>query len=226
MWDRASFKGSELAGKTIGIVGLGLIGREVAAICQKFEMRTVAYDPVMSPDVAARSGIQLMPLKSLFLEADFLTVHTPLNEATKDLIDAHALNSCKTGVKVINTARGGIINEQALLDALKSGQVSGAALDVFTTEPPTNPAALELIDHPNVICTPHLGEGFAAVVCVSVCLCACACVYACVCTSWSSPAKACRVLQAPQQRTPSSASPRTSLNTLPTPLTASSTLAS
>jgi D-3-phosphoglycerate dehydrogenase len=153
-WDRKSFTGTEVFEKTIGVIGLGKIGREVAARCKGLAMHVVGYDPVLSPDAAAKLGIQPVSLDELYRRADFITVHTPLTAETTGLLDDAAFEKCKKGVRVVNCARGGIIDEAALLRALESGRVAGAALDVFVAEPPKgNP----LIGHPKVIVTPHLG---------------------------------------------------------------------
>ncbi|MBI2619025.1 MAG: phosphoglycerate dehydrogenase [Ignavibacteriales bacterium] len=153
-WERKKFIGTELLGKTIGIIGLGKIGREVAARCQAFGMTTVGYDPVLAADIASTMDIQLVSLEELFARSDFITVHTPLNDETRGLIGDAQIARCKDGVRLINCARGGILDELALLRGLESGKVGGVALDVFVQEPPErNP----LLDHPRVIATPHLG---------------------------------------------------------------------
>ena len=155
-WERSKFMGSELSGKTVGIIGLGRIGREVARWCSSFGMTVVGYDPVMAPDVASGAGIRPVSLDELYAMSDYITLHAPKTPETANLLNKATFAKCKTGVRVVNVARGGIIHELDLLEALKSGKVSGAALDVFTSEPP--PAALaELLAHPGVICTPHLG---------------------------------------------------------------------
>lgn len=153
-WERKKFTGTELMGKTMGIVGLGKIGREVAVRCQAFGMKIVGFDPVLSEEVASKLNIELVPLNSLFERADVITVHTPLNDETKGLIGEEQIAACKKGVRIINCARGGIVDEDALLRGLESGRVGGAALDVFVEEPPTNRL---LLDHPKLIATPHLG---------------------------------------------------------------------
>jgi D-3-phosphoglycerate dehydrogenase / 2-oxoglutarate reductase len=155
-WERSKFMGSELSGKVIGVVGLGRIGREVAKWCQSFGMVAIGYDPIMAPDVAAKAGITPVALEELFARADYITLHTPKTPETTNLISKTTLAKCKTGVRIVNVARGGIVHEQDLLDALNSGKVAAAALDVFSTEPPPE-AAKALLQHPNVICTPHLG---------------------------------------------------------------------
>ena len=155
-WERARFMGSELSGKVIGVVGLGRIGREVAKWCQAFGMTTIGFDPVMSPDVAQRAGITPVTLDELFARSDYITLHTPKTAETTNLVCAATLARAKAGVRIVNVARGGIVNEADLLAALNSGKVAGAALDVFSSEPPPE-AAAALLAHPAVICTPHLG---------------------------------------------------------------------
>jgi D-3-phosphoglycerate dehydrogenase len=155
-WERAKFVGTQLAGKTIGVVGLGRIGREVARRCAGLDMKVVGFDPVLSAAGAASLGIETTgDLKSLLPRCDFLTVHTPLTDETRDLIGPAQLAMLPRGARVLNCARGGIINEAALADALKSGHLAGAALDVFVEEPP--PADHPLLKLPNVVLTPHLG---------------------------------------------------------------------
>jgi D-3-phosphoglycerate dehydrogenase / 2-oxoglutarate reductase len=153
-WDRKKYVGTEVEEKTIGVIGLGKIGREVAVRCQGLGMKVVGYDPVLGNDVALKLNIQLVSLDDLYKRSDFITVHTPLTNETRGLLNDVTLARCKRGVRVINCARGGIIDEKALLRALDSGQVGGAALDVFEVEPPKdNP----LLRHERVIGTPHLG---------------------------------------------------------------------
>ena len=155
-WDRSKYMGTELSGKVVGVVGLGRIGREVARWCQSFGMTTIGYDPVMAPEVALKEGIQPVTLDELFSRSDYITLHAPKTPETTNLISAANLAKCKDGVRIVNVARGGIVNEKDLLAGLKSGRVGGAALDVFSKEPPP-PEAKDLLEHPNVICTPHLG---------------------------------------------------------------------
>ena len=155
-WERKKYTGSELQGKTLGIIGVGRIGREVARWCQALGMKTIGYDPVISDAAARDANIEPVPLDTLWAQADYITVHTPLTADTKKLINAKTLSKCKQGVRIVNCARGGIIDEAALLEALKSGQVAGASLDVLEEEPPSA-AAAELIKHPNLLLTPHLG---------------------------------------------------------------------
>ncbi|XP_019586137.2 D-3-phosphoglycerate dehydrogenase isoform X1 [Rhinolophus sinicus] len=153
-WERKKFMGTELSGKTLGILGLGRIGREVATRMQSFGMKTVGYDPIISTEVSASFGVQQLPLEEIWPLCDFITVHTPLLPSTTGLLNDSTFAQCKKGVRVVNCARGGIVDEGALLRALQSGQCGGAALDVFTEEPPHDRA---LVDHENVISCPHLG---------------------------------------------------------------------
>jgi D-3-phosphoglycerate dehydrogenase len=154
-WDRKSFKGTELYGKKIGIIGLGKIGREVASRSKSFGMKVIGYDPVLSDDIAEKMGIELVDLNTIFIRSDIITVHVPLTEETKHMINAETLGKCKDGIKIINCARGGIVNESDLVTALDSGKVSSAAFDVYEVEPPDLKS--KLVNHPKVICTPHLG---------------------------------------------------------------------
>jgi len=153
-WGRKEFMGHELYGKTLGIVGLGRIGREVASRMQSFGMTTIGFDPMVSKESAAESNIEWMTLDEMWPKIDYVTVHTPLIPQTKGLLNDVSFGKCKPGVRVVNCARGGIIDEEALLRALESGQCGGAGLDVFEIEPPTNTA---LVNHPKVIACPHLG---------------------------------------------------------------------
>ncbi|MFQ5735217.1 MAG: phosphoglycerate dehydrogenase, partial [Planctomycetaceae bacterium] len=154
-WDRKKYTGSQLAGKTLGVIGLGRIGQSVAQRARGLEMRVVGYDPFLSAERATELGIELVrDVDELVPGCDFLTVHTPLTDETRGLIDADRIRRMKPGVRIINCARGGIVDEEALADALESGQVAGAALDVFTTEPPGD---CRLTRSPNLIATPHLG---------------------------------------------------------------------
>ncbi|CAI9729402.1 D-3-phosphoglycerate dehydrogenase [Octopus vulgaris] len=154
LWDRKKYMGTELYGKTLGIIGLGRIGREVAKRMQSFGMKTVGFDPIVTEEEALKCNITKLSLEETLRLSHYLTVHTPLIPQTKYLINSQTLSSCPKGVKVVNCARGGIINEKDLLSALESGQCGGAALDVFELEPPTNS---NLIQHEKVISTPHLG---------------------------------------------------------------------
>ena len=153
-WERGKYIGVELAGKTLGILGLGKVGREVAARAAAFGMKVVGHDPFVSAEMAETFGARLVELEELFAVSDFISVHLPLNDQTRDMISDDQFARCKKGVRLINCARGGIVNEAALLRALDSEVVAGAALDVFEEEPPT---CRELISCEKVICTPHLG---------------------------------------------------------------------
>jgi D-3-phosphoglycerate dehydrogenase len=155
-WERNKFVGTQLAGKALGVIGLGRVGREVARRATGLDMKVVGFDPFLAPDRAAQLGIEsVADLDQLLPRCDYLTVHTPLIDETRDLIGAAQLEKMKRGARVLNVARGGIINEQALADALRSGHIAGAAVDVFTQEPP--PADHPLLKAPNVLVTPHLG---------------------------------------------------------------------
>jgi D-3-phosphoglycerate dehydrogenase len=155
-WERNKFVGSQLAGKTLGVIGLGRIGREVARRAAALDMKVLGFDPFMAPDKCTQLGIESVAgLSQLLPRCDFVTVHTPLTDETRDLLGAPALALMKRGSRVINCARGGIINEDALAEALRSGHLAGAALDVFVKEPlPPEHPFLKL---PNVVLTPHLG---------------------------------------------------------------------
>ncbi len=153
-WEKKKFMGVELFNKTLGIIGLGNIGGQVAKKALGLEMNVIAYDPFLSEDQAKAMGIKKVSIEELFSQADFITIHSPLTAETKGLISAKNIAKMKDGVRIINCARGGIINEEDLYEALKSGKVAGAALDVFEKEPPENSPLLTL---DNIICTPHLG---------------------------------------------------------------------
>ena len=153
-WEKKKFMGSEVSNKTLGIIGIGRVGSIVANRAQGLTMNVIAYDPFISQEAAEKMGISLSPLDEVLQRADFISVHTPLTEETRGLINAASFAKMKDGVFVINCARGGIIDENDLYDALTSGKVAGAALDVFVDEPTTNTKLLSL---DNLICTPHLG---------------------------------------------------------------------
>jgi D-3-phosphoglycerate dehydrogenase len=154
-WDKKRFSGTELFAKTLGVIGLGNIGRIVADRALGLKMTVLGYDPFLAPEAAARLGVELVSLDEIWRRADMITVHTPLTADTRGLIGPAALGKMKDGVLLVNAARGGIVDEAALLEALNSGKVAGAALDVFVEEPP--PKDHPLVLHENVICTPHLG---------------------------------------------------------------------
>src|SRR5262245_40764497 len=154
-WERKKFIGVELQGKTLGIVGLGRIGRVVASRARAMGMQIVAYDPFIAPEQARDLEIELAPLDDVYARADFLTVHTPLTAETRGLINREVLAKMKHGARLINCARGGLVDEDALYEALKNGSLAGAALDVFSQEPP--PSDHRLLQLDQVIATPHLG---------------------------------------------------------------------
>lgn len=153
-WEKKRFTGVELYNKTIGIIGIGAIGKQVAKKAQGLEMNVIGYDPYLSEDNAKEIGIEKVDLPDLFRRSDFITIHTPITAETKNLISKKTIQGMKKGVRIINCARGGIIDEADLLEAIKDGKVAGAALDVFEKEPPGDSPLLTL---DNVICTPHLG---------------------------------------------------------------------
>ena len=154
-WERTKFTGSEVCNKTLGVVGLGNIGRIVAERAQGLRMRVVGYDPFVTHEAAAKLGVELVTLDDLYARADFVSVHVPMTPETKGLIGAAAFAKMKKGVRIVNAARGGIVDEAALYDAITSGKVAGAALDVFAEEPP--PKDHPLLGLPQVVVTPHLG---------------------------------------------------------------------
>jgi D-3-phosphoglycerate dehydrogenase / 2-oxoglutarate reductase len=153
-WKRSKFSGTEIFGKTVGIVGLGRIGQLVASRIEAFGTHVIAYDPYVSPARAAQLGIELLPLDQLLARADFISVHLPKTPETAGLIDKEALAKTKPGVIIVNAARGGLVDEADLAEAISSGHVRAAALDVFSTEPCTDSPLFEL---PQVVVTPHLG---------------------------------------------------------------------
>jgi D-3-phosphoglycerate dehydrogenase len=153
-WEKNSFMGVEITNKTLGVIGAGNIGSLVIDRALGLRMRVIAYDPFLSPERAADIGVHKVELDELLKRADFITLHTPLTEKTRNIIDAGALAKMKKGVRIIKCARGGLVDEAALRVALDSGQVAGAAFDVFAEEPAN---ANPLFGHPNVVCTPHLG---------------------------------------------------------------------
>ncbi|HZS14092.1 MAG TPA: phosphoglycerate dehydrogenase [Candidatus Dormibacteraeota bacterium] len=155
-WERGRFMGFELREKTLGLLGLGKIGFEVARIAgQGLQMRVIAHDPLVTPERAEQAGVELVDLDALVRQSDVLSVHVPLTDQTRGVINAQRLRQMKKGARVLNVARGGIIDEQALADALADGHIAGAAVDVFTKEPP--PPENPLLSAPNMVLTPHLG---------------------------------------------------------------------
>jgi D-3-phosphoglycerate dehydrogenase len=154
-WKRSQFVGVEVYNKVLGVVGLGKIGREVARRGRGLRMQVLASDAFVTPELAEREGVELVELDELLRRSDYITVHTPLTKETRGLLDDAAFDKMRAGVRIVNCARGGIIDEAALLRALESGKVAAAALDVFEKEPP--PEDHPLIHHPKVVPTPHLG---------------------------------------------------------------------
>jgi D-3-phosphoglycerate dehydrogenase len=154
-WDKKKYQGTEIYEKNLGVVGLGNIGRIVADRARGLKMKVLAHDPFIGKDAATALGVELVSLDELYARADFITIHTPMSADTKGLINEAAFAKMKKGVFLVNAARGGIVDEPALLAALESGKVAGAALDVFVKEP-VDPAD-KLVAHERVICTPHLG---------------------------------------------------------------------
>jgi D-3-phosphoglycerate dehydrogenase len=153
-WERHRFTGSELMGKTIGVIGLGNVGHRMARFCNGFDMRVLAYDPYIPEEMFARNHVEQVEWKTLLKESDIITLHVPKNKETTGMIGAAEINRMKRGVVLVNAARGGIIDEPALLDALKSGHVAAAGLDTWATEPPKeNP----FVDLSNVVMSPHIG---------------------------------------------------------------------
>ncbi len=157
-WEKGKFLNVELYNKTLGIIGLGRIGSEVAKRAKGFAMRVIAYDPFISAEVASRLGVELIDLEEVYRQADFITLHVPLGPETYHMINRETLSLMKRGVRIINCARGGIVDEEALYEAMMTGHVAGAAFDVFEDEPST---ASPLIGLENFICTPHLGAATA-----------------------------------------------------------------
>ena len=154
VWEKKKFMGIELAGKTLGVMGLGNIGRQVAERGVGLKMRVIGHDPVLPDDAILPAGVERVSFHDLIERSDFLTLHVPLTKDTKNLFDGPMLAKMKNGACLVNAARGGIVDEGALLDALNSGHLGGAALDVFAKEPP-DPSAL--FQHDNLIAVPHLG---------------------------------------------------------------------
>jgi D-3-phosphoglycerate dehydrogenase / 2-oxoglutarate reductase len=158
VWDKKRLTGAELRGKTLGIVGLGRIGQEVAARARPFGMTLIAHDPFIAEQVADSLGIKLLPLDEVCAAADYLTLHIPVTSSTRHLLNKERLERCKAGVRIVNTARGELIDEAALADAIEAGTVAGAALDVFEKEPPTD---WRLVNLRQVVATPHIAASTA-----------------------------------------------------------------
>jgi D-3-phosphoglycerate dehydrogenase len=153
-WERKAFAGVELSGKRLGVVGFGRIGREVGARARALGMEIAAYDPFVAPSVAEAQGVAMLPLDELLATSDFLTLHTTLTSESRHLLGREALSRVKPGIRIVNAARGELVDEEALLDALEQGRVAGAALDVHAQEPPVD---WRLVRHPRVVATPHVG---------------------------------------------------------------------
>ncbi len=153
-WYKKEIKGVELNGKTLGVVGFGHIGSTVGSYAKAFGMKVIAYDLIASPEQIKQHGGEPVTFDELLQQADFITLHVPLTDTTKHMLNANTFSKMKRGVRIICAARGGVIDETDLLEALESGKVAGAALDVFEKEPPTDSA---LVKHPHFIGTPHLG---------------------------------------------------------------------
>ncbi len=152
-WEKKKFMGEELRDKTLGLAGLGRIGQEVARRARAFGMRVIAHDPYISAQVAEDLGVELVVMDEVFARADYVSLHLPSTPATRDFLNAERLRNAKKGIRIVNTARGDLVDEKALADAIEAGHVAGAALDVFETEPPPDPRLQTL---PQVIATPHI----------------------------------------------------------------------
>jgi D-3-phosphoglycerate dehydrogenase len=157
-WDRKSFEGVELRNKTLGIVGMGRIGSEVARRAKAFDMQVLVYDPFLNVSRAKELQVKAVELDEIYKRSDFITVHVPMSDQTRGMINRETIAKMKDGVRLINCARGGIINEKDLYDSIKSGKVAGAALDVYEQEPPKE---LPLRELDKVVMTPHLAASTA-----------------------------------------------------------------
>ena len=158
-WEKSKFTGIEVTGKVLGVFGYGNIGKIAADRAIGLKMRVMVFDPFLTAEIAAKNGVELVTKEKLFERADYITVHVPLNDSTRNLINKNTIETMKTGVRIINCARGGIVNESDLIEGLDSGKIAGAAIDVFEEEPP--PQDNPLLKHDSVICTPHLGASTA-----------------------------------------------------------------
>ena len=158
-WEKSKFTGTEITGKILGVFGYGNIGKIVADRAQGLKMRVIVFDPFLTAEIAAKNGVELVTKEKLFERSDYITVHVPLNDSTRNLINKKSIETMKTGVRILNCARGGIVNESDLIDGLNSEKIAGAAIDVFEEEPP--PKDNPLLKHERVICTPHLGASTA-----------------------------------------------------------------
>lgn len=153
-WLKKELEGTELYSKTLGVIGYGRIGAAVGRRAAAFEMKVIGYDPLLPADAIKERGADPVTMDELFAQADIISLHIPLNDQTRGILNADAFSKMKDGVRIVCAARGGVIDEAALVAALDSGKVAGAALDVFATEPP---GSTPLVNHPRVICTPHIG---------------------------------------------------------------------
>lgn len=158
-WDRKKYAGFELFGKTLGLIGMGRIGQETAKRAKAFGMNIIAYDPLIDPDIASKNDIELIELNEMLGKADYVSLHVPLTPETKHLINAETIAKMKKGARLINCARGGTVDEDALANAIKEGHIAGAAFDVFEKEPPEADNALLSLEQ--FICVPHLGASTA-----------------------------------------------------------------
>jgi len=154
IWDRKSFESTELKGKTLGIIGLGNVGKKIAKVAAALEMEVLGFDPFIDKAAMRKMKVKKVEFEDLIRKSDYITVHVPLNEKTRNLISEKEFAMMKDGLRILNVARGGVINEEALENAINSGKVAAAALDVYSSEPPI---CKSLIAHDKVICTPHLG---------------------------------------------------------------------
>ena len=154
-WDKKKFVGVEYEGKTAGVIGLGKVGRIAARKLKGLGMKVVGVDPVLTASDAEEHGIELLSLDEMLARADFITLHTPLNDGTRNMLSTAQFAAMKPGVRIVNCSRGGVVDEEALFAAVESGQVAGAALDVFAEEPTPVPSSLR--NHPRIVTTPHLG---------------------------------------------------------------------
>ena len=158
LWEKSKFMGVEITGKTLGVIGCGNIGAVVIDRAKGLQMKVIGYDPYLTEEKAESMWIEKVELNELFERSDFITIHTPLTEQTKNIINAHSIKQMKPSVRIINCARGGLIDEAALLNALNEGRIAGAAIDVYHEEPARNNP---LFDSEKIICTPHLGASTA-----------------------------------------------------------------
>lgn len=154
-WNRKEYVGTEVEKKTVGIVGMGKVGQHVARMARGLGMSVIAVDPFLSPEAATDLGAQLLPFEEMVGQADYITLHTPLTDATRGLLNADSFAKCRPGVRIINCSRGGVVDEAALVEAIEKGQVGAAALDVYAEEPPGPDSPL--LNHPRIVTTPHLG---------------------------------------------------------------------